>query len=80
MAKEIPARQKFGTEWNIWQQDDGTFYTDQIQLVLLMEIREELKTLNRLLNCRRFVGIPHTLSRIDRRLAKVRPLKTRRRP
>jgi hypothetical protein len=38
-------------------------------LAVLMDIRDELQTLNRLLHCGNFTGIPQTLKRMDRRLA-----------
>lgn len=49
---------------------------DSIKMALLMDIRDELQTLNRLLSCQNFTGIPHTLNRmrmdmgqINRRMA-----------
>lgn len=48
---------------------------DGAQLAVLMDLRDELKTLNRLLHCWRFQAIPVTLSRIDSRIAKNMPLR-----
>jgi len=36
-----------------------------VQVALLIAIRDELKTLNQLLACPNFTGIPHTLKRIE---------------
>jgi hypothetical protein len=63
------ARRK-DTEWDI--QDPMTF--DKAKLAVLMDIRDELKELNRRLDWR-FAQMPHTLDRIDRRLQKHMPLK-----
>jgi hypothetical protein len=56
--------------------DGGTEHRhDDIQIAVLMDIRDELQRLNELLYCSNFVGMPHTLKRIDRRLAAHAPLK-----
>ena len=44
-------------------------------IAVLMDIRDELKRLNRLLWCPKFVSIPATLRRISRNTAK--PMQTR---
>jgi len=36
---------------------DGSVWTDDMSLAVLMDIRDELKALNRLLNCPNFLGI-----------------------
>ena len=43
---------------------------ESIQTAVLMDIREELKMLNRLLHCSHFVDIPRRLERIARNTAK----------
>lgn len=55
--------------WDI--QDPMTF--DKAQLAVLMDIRDELKELNRRLDWR-FSQMPSTIERIDRRLQKHMPL------
>lgn len=45
------------------------------QLAVLMDIRDELQALNRLLNCQNFLGMPRTLKRIDKRLGTKLKLK-----
>lgn len=51
--------------------DNGsqTFASDDIMITLLSDIRDELKEIHAILGCVNTVGIPHTLKRIDRRLA-----------
>ena len=41
---------------------------DAMQVVLLMDIRDELQKLNALLHCQNFVGIPRTLKTIARKI------------
>lgn len=60
-------------DWPLPTPRIGTW--EQVQVAVLMDIRDELKRLNALLHCHRFVGIPKTLDRLDRRFAKKRPLK-----
>jgi hypothetical protein len=45
---------------------------EQAQLAVLMDIRVELQTLNRVLACPNFQAIPQTLKRISRNTAKPR--------
>lgn len=44
----------------------------RVPVALLMDIRRELKTLNKLLHCYRFVGIPNQLEKIARNTTKPR--------
>lgn len=47
--------------WNLAQAPGGAPATwEQVQLALLMDIRDELRRLNGLLHCPNFTGIPHT--------------------
>lgn len=72
MSKLINAASLRGKDWGLWRNDDGTMALEQIQLLLLWEIREELRTLNRLLECPNFTGIPQTLRDIRRVLNRRR--------
>lgn len=47
---------------------------DKVPVAVLMDIRDELKTLNRLLRCPNFLGMPHALDKIERNTRK-RPRK-----
>ena len=42
---------------------------EQAQVAVLQDIRAELRTLNELLSCDRFLSIPSTLAKLDRRVA-----------
>jgi len=55
-------------DWNVCRNADGTYSIDLIKVNLLMDIRDELKRLNALLNCPHFTGIPTTLRSIRRAL------------
>lgn len=64
-------------EWNLpegTKDQDGTRRHEwgSIQISLLMDIRDELQTLNRLLACPNFTGIPRTLYDIRRNTARKR--------
>ena len=53
----------------------GNLYSqEQAQFATLLDIRDELKRLNELLHCQNFIGIPATLKRMDRRMAKKEKL------
>lgn len=62
-----------------WTLPDTLTSHEQAQTAVLMDIRDELKALNRTFNCANFQSIPRTLSRLDRRVARFSPLKKRRR-
>lgn len=55
------------------REDNGhrTWSHDAMQVAVLMDIRDELQKLKRLLHCQHFQQIPRTLSRMDRRLAQL---------
>jgi hypothetical protein len=66
------------TDWNVpTTAGGGSESMVGAQLAVLMDIRDELKRLNSLMYCMNTVQIPHTLKRIDRRLATKLPLKAR---
>lgn len=64
-------------DFDVITSHDGSWSYDAIHAVLLMDIRDELKRLNRTLACPNFLGIPHTLTRIRENTAKP---KRRRKP
>lgn len=62
-------------DWNLPEmivKADGARHLDtaNVTVAVLMDIREQLQSLNRLLNCPNFTGIPHTLQKIARQTAK----------
>jgi hypothetical protein len=57
-------KQFLDIDWDL-ANDKGEMGTwERVSIALLMDIRRELKILNRLLACPNFLGIPHTLKRI----------------
>jgi hypothetical protein len=73
-------------DWRLATGAEGDKLTwEQANLAVLMDLRDELKALNRLLACPRFVGMPtflrqtaEAVERLDRRMAKKNPLKAKR--
>jgi hypothetical protein len=49
-----------------WETMAEGFTWEQVGIEVLMDIRSELQTLNRLLHCPNFTGIPQTLRSIRR--------------
>lgn len=74
MAKKWTTSQNHG-DWNIQGNDDGTLSVDRIQVLILADIRRELQSLNRTLNCPNFQAIPRKLDRISRNTAKPKKSK-----
>lgn len=58
---------RIGTQWETPSVAEG-FRWEHVGIEVLMDIRDELQQLNRLLNCRNFTGIPATLRTISRKL------------
>ena len=50
--------------WNIHPESDGVYPFEGAQLAILMDIRDELQQLNRLLQCSNFIDIPLRLDEI----------------
>lgn len=59
------ARRK-DVDWN--NGEEGSTTCQQATRAVLMDIRDELKALNRVFGCYRFQGMPQTLKTIDKRL------------
>jgi len=59
-------KRRKNVDWDIG--DDLTW--DKVKLAVLMDIRDELQTLNRLLGCSNFVNIPNVLIAIKANTAK----------
>lgn len=52
-------------EWRLTPEDgDNTYSWTQVKVGVLMDIRAELRKLNALLGCHRFVAVPTTLKEI----------------
>jgi hypothetical protein len=74
MSARIDRRRK-DSEWNVVD-ESGRLYQryDSAQLAVLMDLRDELKQLNALLNCHNFLVIPTILRMIrDNTQPKPRP-------
>lgn len=54
--------------WKVSHEDGTITAWDQIQVAVLMDIRDELKRLNNLLHCRNFITMPNTLTDILHKL------------
>lgn len=53
-------------EWDLPQNQTGQIATwDAVRVAVLMDIRNELQTLNRLLGCYNFIRIPTVLDNIN---------------
>lgn len=77
MGKFVPYKTKKDINWDLWQNDDGSLSYEQARDAVSMDIRSalwqirgELRNLNALLNCQRFIAIPNTLNRIAENTAK----------
>lgn len=58
--------------WGIKTNTDGTTPQMDAHLAVLMDIRDELQTLNRLLGCQNFLSIPSKLDAIRRNTTKAK--------
>lgn len=63
------------SDWNLPGPKCQTW--EQAQTAVLMDIRDELRALNRTLNCHNFQSIPTLLRRIQYRIPARRPRKRR---
>jgi hypothetical protein len=62
--------------WDLPSTADGRARDwDAARLAVLMDIRDELKNLNRVLGCPNFLDIPKTLRSIRRKIPTPRPKK-----
>lgn len=66
---------KKDTNWKIDTNADGTTPIQDAHLAVFMDIRDELKVLNRLLHCPNFVAIPGILTAIRVNTIKARKRK-----
>jgi len=64
------ARSRQNVEWEIPQREHDVPSVESATLCVLMDIREELRTLNALLGCYNFTQIPAVLRSIRRNTTK----------
>lgn len=70
-------RRKADVNWRVADEAGEILGVHHANLAVLMDIRDELQKLNRLLGCQSFVGIPSSLRDTNVRLGNVeRRLKT----
>lgn len=62
-----------------WTIPDGTVSVDQAQLAVLMDIREELRSIRTVIQCSNFTQIPTILRSIRRNTTKSRKPRARKR-
>ncbi len=53
------------TNWNFEKSSDGMISSEDCKLIILMDIREELKMLNTILRCNNTLSIPRFLKKIE---------------
>lgn len=63
--------------WDLTSEPDGKLTLERIRAALLMDLRDELKRINRTLSCRNFQSIPSLLRRIASNTAKKRKPKAK---
>lgn len=69
----MPDHRQKNKDWSLPLAENGALQNwDMVQLALLMDIRDELQTLNRLLSCPNFVAIPRLLEAVRRNTARRR--------
>lgn len=59
-------------DWGLSPDVNGKYDFPAAQLAVLMDIRDELKSLNVVLHCHNFLDIPHKLERIKRNTTRKR--------
>lgn len=67
MARQQPFK---NINWILPTGSNGGLDWDGVKVAVLMDIRDELQTLNRLLGCPNFTDVPHVLRTIARNTAK----------
>ena len=59
-------RQAKDVEWDVVNENGKVPTWEHASIAVLMDIRRELRTLNRLLGCANFNAIPHVLRNIEK--------------
>lgn len=68
-------KRKKNANWNLNVNDDGSVPQMDAHLAVLMDIRDEMQRLNRLLHCSNFIGIPRELANITKNTRKPRKVR-----
>jgi hypothetical protein len=61
----VDSRKK-NANWQLTTLFDGRYSMESAQLAVLMDLRDELQTLNGILSCPNFMSVPHKLDAIRR--------------
>lgn len=56
--------------WTVPTNSFGNYELGAVQVALLMDLRDELQRLNRILYCQNFLAMPHDLKKIVRNTSK----------
>jgi hypothetical protein len=64
MSRQVSYSTVQNINWNITRNDDGTYPQSEAVFAVQMDVREELRKLNRLLSCHNFIRIPRILDGI----------------
>ena len=67
---EVSDQRRKNVDWLVADRDGTVPTWERASVAVFMDIRDELQTLNRLLGCPRFIGIPHMLDRIAKNTSK----------
>lgn len=65
------ARRYASVEWELPETNGKLTDWQKVEIAVLMDIRDELKMLNRLLHCSNFTGMPAQLRTISRHVARI---------
>lgn len=68
----VPYQRHANADWKLRTALDGGVYNTDVTHALLMDIRAELRKLNRVLECPNFQDIPHRLTAIEKNTRKPR--------
>jgi hypothetical protein len=73
MSKRVPYQTLANWDPQLWMDDkENTANTDTLQLAMLCSIRDELRRLNRVLQCPNFIAVPSKLDQIAKNTRKKR--------
>ena len=68
-------KRKKNVAWEVADETGKVATWDCVQVAVLMDIRDELQRLNRLLHCSNFTDIPMILRRVEKNTTKRKPKK-----
>lgn len=71
-------RRRKDLNWTVANEKGETLSWEEVQVAVLMDIRDELKRLNNVLQCPNFIAVPAKLEHIRTELKQIR-LQTRKR-